>query len=462
VDYADARVVHVVAEEFAVVTGAVDTVAADETCGIGIRVVVDGAMGFAATHDLRPGAVDAAVGRAVAIARAAAPRQRLHLGERSPVRGSYRTPVVLDPAAVSIEDKLGRLLAADAAARTVDGVTATRVNLAWRRERKLYADTTGSLIEQELAGIGAGLEVYARDDDDVQRRSYPEARGGQWQGAGLEFVDALDLTGNAVRCAEEAVALLSAPVCPAGERTVILDPSQLYMQIHESCGHATELDRVLGDEAAYAGTSFLDPAGVGHYRYGSELVTLVADATELGGLGTFGWDDEGTPAQRYPLIAAGVLTGFLSSRATAGELGGSSGGTVRAESWNRLPMIRMTNVSLQPVPGMALEEIVADTDDGLYLATNKSWSIDDRRWNFRFGTEVAYEIRHGRRGRLFKNATYSGITPRFWAGCDAVADERSYQLFGTPNCAKGMPPQAGFVGHGSSGARFRGVKVGSA
>jgi TldD protein len=157
-----------------------------------------------------------------------------------------------------------------------------------------------------------------------------------------------------------------------------------------------------------------------------------------------------------------VLTGFLSSRATAGELGGSSGGTVRAESWNRLPMIRMTNVSLQPVPGMALEEIVADTDDGLYLATNKSWSIDDRRWNFRFGTEVAYEIRHGRRGRLFKNATYSGITPRFWAGCDAVADERSYQLFGTPNCAKGMPPQAGFVGHGSSGARFRGVKVGSA
>ncbi len=244
-------------------------------------------------------------------------------------------------------------------------------------------------------------------------------------------------------------------------RTLVLDPSQLYMQIHESCGHATELDRILGDEAAYAGTSFLNPTMLGEYRYGSKLVTLVADATEPGGLGSFGWDDEGVAAQRYPLVEHGRLVGFLSSRASAAELGMASGGTVRAENWNRLPMIRMTNVSLAPVPGMSLAEIVADTKDGLYLSTNKSWSIDDRRWGFRFGTEVAYEIKNGRIGRLYKNPTYSGVTPRFWGACDAVADERSYQLFGTPNCAKGMPPQAGFVGHGSSGARFRDVTVGA-
>lgn len=461
-DYADGRLVHLTAENLAVADGAVEELSGDESLGLGLRVLVDGAIGFAATHDLSRSAVDTTVSRALAIARSAGPRQRVRLAERPPAQGSYRTPVVEDPATMSLEAKIDHLLAADAAARAVPGVTGTRVTLGWRHEEKVYADTEGALIEQRLAAIGAGVEVYAQGPDDRQRRSYPEARGGQWHSGGFEFVRSLDLVDHATRCGEEAVALLSAPVCPAGERTIVLDPSQLYLQIHESCGHATELDRILGDEAAYAGTSFLGPADLGHYRYGSELVTLVADATEPGGLGTVGWDDEGVPAQRTNLVTDGVLTGFLTSRASAAELGTTSGGAVRAESWSRLPMIRMTNVSLLPVPGRSLDEIIADTDDGLYLVTSKSWSIDDRRWGFRFGTEVAYEIRDGRLGRMYKNPTYSGVTPRFWAGCDAVADERSYQLFGTPNCAKGMPPQAGFVGHGSSGARFRGVAVGGA
>jgi TldD protein len=241
----------------------------------------------------------------------------------------------------------------------------------------------------------------------------------------------------------------------------VLDPSQLYLQVHESCGHPTELDRVFGTEASYAGTSFLttDKLAEG-FRYGSDLVTLVADATAPGGMGTFGWDDEGVAAQAVPLVQDGTFVGYLSSRETAPRIGRSSGGAMRADGWNRIPLIRMTNINLLPRPGMSLEEIVADTDDGLYLASNRSWSIDDRRLNFQFATEVAYEIKGGKKGRLFKNPTYTGITYEFWRSCDAVGDERSYVMLGTPNCGKGEPSQTGHVGHAVPGARFRDVQVG--
>ena len=261
--------------------------------------------------------------------------------------------------------------------------------------------------------------------------------------------------------ADEAVALLTAPQCPPGRTTIVLDPSQLYLQVHESCGHPTELDRVFGTEASYAGTSFLttDKLDDG-FRYGSDLVTIVADATAPGGLGTFGWDDEGVAAQQVPLVQDGIFVGYLSSRETAPRIGRQSGGAMRADGWNRIPLIRMTNINLLPQPGMSLDEIVADTDDGLYLASNRSWSIDDRRLNFQFATEVAYEIKGGKKGRLFKNPTYTGITYEFWRSCDAVGDERSYVMLGTPNCGKGEPGQTGHVGHAVPGARFRDVQVG--
>jgi TldD protein len=235
----------------------------------------------------------------------------------------------------------------------------------------------------------------------------------------------------------------------------------LYLQLHESCGHPTELDRVFGMEASYAGTSFLttDKLDAG-FRYGSDLVTIVADATTPGGLGTFGWDDEGVAAQAVPLVQDGILVGYLSSRETAPRIGRRSGGAMRADGFNRLPLIRMTNVSLMPVPGMSLEQIVADTDDGLWLESNRSWSIDDRRLNFQFSTEVAREIKGGKLGRLYRNATYTGITPEFWGSCDAVGDASSWVMLGTPNCGKGEPGQIARVGHGVSGARFRDVQVG--
>ena len=284
---------------------------------------------------------------------------------------------------------------------------------------------------------------------------------GSWQAAGYEFVRDLRLGDEAERIGSEAVQLLSAPQCPPGRRTIVLDPSQLYLQVHESCGHPTELDRVFGTEASYAGTSFLttDKLDDG-FRYGSDLVTIVADATAPGGLGTFGWDDEGVAAQNVPLVKDGLFVGYLSSRETAPRIGRQSSGAMRADGWNRIPLIRMTNINLLPRPGLTLADIIADTDDGLYLMTNRSWSIDDRRLNFQFATELAYEIKGGKLGQMLRNPTYTGITYEFWGSCDAVADETTYRMFGTPNCGKGEPGQIGHVGHGVSGARFRDVQVG--
>jgi len=239
--------------------------------------------------------------------------------------------------------------------------------------------------------------------------------------------------------------------------TVILDPTQVALQVHESCGHPIELDRVLGMEASYAGTSFLTPEKRGRFRYGSELVTIVADATVPTGLGTFGYDDEGVPAQRVPIVVNGIFQNYLTSRETAALFGEASNGTMRADGWNHIPLIRMTNINLEPGP-WRFEDLITDTDRGIYMQTNRSWSIDDKRLNFQFGTEIAWEIVGGKLGRMLKNATYTGITPEFWASCDAIC--REWTMWGTPNCGKGQPGQIAHVGHGAAAARFRGVRVG--
>ena len=288
-------------------------------------------------------------------------------------------------------------------------MTFTETRYDARREWKTFAATDGSYTEQTLTHVGAGVEANAIEGDEHQRRSYPDGDGGPFKAAGFEYVRGLDLVGRAEPLADEAVALLSAPQCPSGRFTVILDPSQLYMQVHESCGHPSELDRVYGTEASYAGTSFLttDKLDEG-FRYGSDLIDIVADATAPGGMGTFGWDDEGVAAASVPIVREGIFVGYLTSRETAPRIGRQSGGAMRADGWNRIPLIRMTNLNLLPKPGMSLDEIVADTDDGFYLASNRSWSIDDRRLNFQFATEIAYEIKNGKKGRLFKNPTYTG------------------------------------------------------
>ena len=457
--YADVRIVRRADETISVKSGRLEAVAFGETEGFGVRVLVDGAWGFAASSTLGTGEADRVAAQAVRIARASATalRRPVVLDDRPPARGSYRTPYEVDPFELPTEEKVADLMAAEAAMSRVPGIAFAEASYAAHREWKWFAASDGSQTDQEITHVVAGIEANAVDGDELQRRSYPDSG----QAAGYEWVRGLDLLGNAERIAPQAVALLSAPQCPPGRRTIVLDPSQLFMQVHESCGHPTELDRVFGTEASYAGTSFLttDKLESG-FRYGSDLVTIVADATAPGGMGSFGWDDEGVVAQQVTLVDDGRFVGYLSSRETGPRVGRRSGGAMRADGWDRIPLIRMTNINILPRDGLSLDDIVADTDDGLYLATNRSWSIDDRRLNFQFATEVAYEIVGGKLGRLLKNPTYTGITPDFWRSCDAVADARSYVMYGTPNCGKGEPGQVGRVGHGASGARFRDVQVG--
>jgi len=466
--YADIRIVRRETQDITVKNGIVQELALDSTQGFGVRAIADGAWGFASSHLLTATEVDRVTALAVAIAKASALTkiQDVEIGPAEAHQDTYRTPVAIDPFSVSLNDKVSLLIEADREARAVPGVAVAESSMAFIRERKTFASTEGSYIEQEIIESGLGLVTTAVSEGEVQQRSYPNSFGRHQSTAGYEFIQQWDLVGNARRMGEEAVALLSAPQCPGRMTTLILDGPQLALQIHESCGHPIELDRVFGTEAAFAGTSFLTPEKYGRFRYGSEIVNITADAVTPGGLGTFGYDDEGVPAQRTDIVKNGQFVGYLTSRETASQLRrihpdapARSNGAMRADGWNRIPIIRMTNVSLQPGE-WALDDLIADTDDGIYMLTNKSWSIDDKRLNFQFGTELAYEIKKGRLGRMLKNATYTGITPQFWGNCDAICKAEHWHVWGTPNCGKGQPGQVAHTGHGTAPARFRNVQVG--
>ena len=431
--------------------------------GLGIRVLVDGAWGFAGTGRLHPADVDATAARALAVARASASARRTPI-ELAPVaahQATWQTPYRRDPLEVGVEEKLELLLAATAAAGRVAGLAFARASAdAWRTHKR-FRSTEGADLTQTILHVGGGVECFALSESVLQRRSYPNSFRGHCGSGGWEQITALDLEGQAVPHAEEAVALLDAPVLPEQTGTLVLGGSQLALQVHESCGHATELDRVLGSEAAFAGTSFLSVPERGWLRYGSPAVSITVDTTTPGALGTYGFDDEGVEAGRHPLVVEGVLQGFLTSRETAGVLGPDvrSNGTMRADGWGRIPLIRMSNIHLEPGTG-TLEELLADTGDGVYMTTNRSWSIDDRRLDFAFGCEVAYEIKDGRLGRRFRDPGYAGRTPTFWGSCDAVTGPGEWQVHGTPNCGKGEPMQVARVAHGAAPARFRDVAMG--
>ena len=466
VEYADIRLVSNREQRIVVRNGVVETMTADESVGLGIRALYDGSWGFASTRELTTVGADNAAGQAVQIARASArtngPGRTVSelLGAPVTSRGSYATPIDVNPFDVSVDDKLSLLLSADAEMARVPQVSARMGNVVFISEQRTFANTEGALVEQTIHEAGAGIQATAVGDGETQRRSYPQSHGRQQGCAGWEYVVAMDLPGNARRIAEEAAELLTADPCPVGiETDLIIDSSQLALQIHESCGHAVELDRALGDEAAFAGTSFLTPDLLGAYRYGSEQVNIIADSTSATGSGTFGWDDEGLPAQATDIIRDGRFVGYLMSRESAHRLGLASNGCMRASSWNRVPLIRMTNVSLEPGE-WTLADLIADTDDGIYLETNRSWSIDDRRYNFQFGTEMGREIKNGKLGRLLRNCTYTGITPEFWRSCDAVCAPQHWELWGTPRCGKGQPGQIAHTSHGASPSRFRNVRVG--
>ena len=460
-DYADLRVVRRRWEEILVKNGNIEAVTHDEDFGFGVRVLFQGAWGFACSSKVNKKELEKTFDRAWKIS---GEGSRI-LGKRAffpptpPVAARYQTPLSINPFRVSTETKLKCLLEADQAIRRNRRVSISEAFMGAYLTEKTFASTEGSFIEQEIVECGAGIAATAIEGGEIQVRSYPNSFRGNFATRGYEWVEELKIGDHSERVADEAVRLLSAKPCPSGITTLILDGSQLALQVHESIGHPIELDRILGSEASYAGTSFLKPEMVGNFQYGSEPLNIVADATIAGGLGTFGFDDEGIKAQRVPIISRGRLVNLLTSRETAPVLGKESNGTMRADGWNRLPLIRMTNINLEP-GDWTLEQMIADTEEGLFLSTNRSWSIDDQRINFQFGTEIGWEIKGGKLGMMIKNPTYTGITPQFWNSCDAVANRDHWQLWGTPNCGKGEPGQVAHVGHGTAPARFRNVRVG--
>jgi len=460
--YTEVRVAERETEQLTVKNGALEAATSNVSAGFGIRVLVNGAWGFSSSRSLEPAEADRVAGEALEIARASALAQKgpVELDDSPPVTDTYRTPHDEDPFAVSLDDKLRVLMEADAGMARVSGIAIRESNLSFGRERKTFASSAGSRIEQEIVEAGGGIEATAVNDSEMQQRSYPNSFGGQVVTGGYEAVRHLDLAEHAQETAEMAVALLDAPQCPSGEMDLILDSTQVALQVHESCGHPTELDRVFGTEASFAGTSFLTTDKLGHLRYGSEHVHIDADATAPGGLGTFGYDDEGVAAQNVPLIEGGMLVGYLTSRETAPRIGRRSMGSARAWSWSHIPLIRMTNINLRPGDAGSLEDLIADTRDGIFMSQNKSWSIDDRRLNFQFGDQAGWIIKNGKRTQLVRNPTYTGITPQFWGSLDAICGPEEWTLWGLPNCGKGEPMQVGHVGHGAAPARFRNVKVG--
>jgi TldD protein len=462
-DYADVRHVHTRTESITTRNGAVHEVEGAESEGAGVRVRVGGAWGFAGTRDIGRAGLREALERALAVAAAQPRAPKAPLTQEPPARGRWENSAATSPFAVPLEDKLSKLVAADQSMRTDPRIAVTMAHMVALEEARTFASTDGSLCEQLTTESGGGMSAMAVSGDEVQVRSYPGSHAGDVMQAGYEHFASLDLEQGGPRIAEEAIALLSAPPCEPGRTTIVLDGHQLALQLHESVGHAVELDRVLGTEASYAGTSFVTVADVGRLRYGSELMNVTADATVAGGLGSYGWDDEGVEARADPIVRDGVLAGFLSSRESAAAIGlERSGGHMRAEGFARQPIVRMSNVNLGPGDAGTLADLIASTERGLYLETNRSWSIDSRRLHFQFATEAAWEIVDGERGRLLRNPSYSGTTPEFWRSLDAICSPSEWRLWGLTNCGKGEPGQAMRVSHGTAPGRFRDVQVGVA
>lgn len=474
-DYADVRYIPFsVSEDISVKNGVVENLAYSEATGFGVRVLVQGVWGFASTFKVDRKEMARVVDLAIQIARAGSITKRRDVKLASALiwkHAKYISPVEIDPFKVSLEEKVDLLVRADQLIRqTSKKVKFAEGELSFNRTRKVFASTEGTSIAQEIVVSGGGISAKAVEGDEVQIRSYPNSYRGNFATRGFEYIESLDFLSHAARIASEAEQLLTAPECPEKHTSIILMPSQLCLQIHESIGHAVELDRILGSEITYAGGSFLTPLlpQLGSFQFGSPLVNITADATLEGGLGSYGFDDEGVEAQKFALIERGILKNLLTSRESISEVNEkigkqyfeSSNGTMRCSFANRIPLIRMTNIYMEP--GQTdLKDMIESTEDGLLLDTNFSWSIDDLRKNFSFVVEMGREIKNGKVGQIYKNCLYTGITPQFWNSCDAVGTKKYWEQFGTPNCGKGQPGQIMSVGHAAPPARFRNVKVGS-
>jgi TldD protein len=461
VNYADARFVNKRTESITVRDGKIEALSRDEDRGIGVRVLHDGCWGFAAGSLISFSALKKLADKAIGIARASAVTKKKP-AVLAPVRiydDRYSSPVNEDPFAVSLDEKIDLLMKIDAVLKKRPKIKIAESSLDFFRIDKIFCSTEGALIEQTILESGGGYEATAVDKGEVQKRSFPNSHRGDYRCAGYEFIRSLGLLENAERVAEEAVALLVAPPCPAMKTNLIIAGDQLALQVHESCGHPVELDRVLGTEISLAGGSFMTIEKLGKLKYGSPVVNIVQDATIAHALGGYGYDDEGVKSTRSDIIKEGLFVGYLTSRETASIVGASPNGTMRADGWNSMPLIRMTNINLEPGE-WDYDALIADTKDGILLSTNKSWSIDDKRLNFQFGVEAAWQIKDGKITTMYKNPIYTGITPEFWNSCDAICNGNHWRIWGIPSCGKGEPMQTAHVAHGTAPARFRNVMVG--
>jgi TldD protein len=461
IDYADARYVERKNESITVKDGQLEALSRDEERGVGLRVLHNGCWGFASSADISPANMKKLADKAIGIAKASAVTKGkpVILASVEICLDKYVSPVIENPFDVPLDEKIGLLMNVSDILRKQKKIKITESSLDFFQNDKIFASTEGALIEQTIIESGGGYEATAIEKGDAQKRSYPNSHRGDFRCAGYEFIRELDLAGKAERVAEEAVALLSAPPCPTGKTDIIIMGDQMALQVHESCGHPTELDRALGMEISLAGGSFMTPDKLGLLRYGSPVINIVQDGTIPSALGSFGYDDEGVKSSRTDIIHEGLFVGYLMSRETAPLVKASPNGTMRADGWQRFPLIRMTNINLLP-GDWDYNNLIADTRNAILLATNKSWSIDDKRLNFQFGVEAAWQIKDGKITTMYKNPVYTGITPEFWNSCDAVCNDNHWRIWGIPSCGKGEPMQSAHVAHGTSPARFRNVMVG--
>ncbi|MFH1422530.1 MAG: TldD/PmbA family protein [Planctomycetota bacterium] len=462
--YADIRIIEHKIESIGLRNGAVGGINKSTTLGFGVRTIVNGSWGFAASSEISKKEIDRITVLACETAKASSMlkgSEDVRLAPEPVYDEKWQTPYMIDPFKITPEEKLALLSKIDAILRKDPKIKVASTFMDFSKEHQYLATTEGTFINQMLMRSASGYQATAVDKGEMQVRSHTSSHGGCARTGGYEVVLGAELLEHAERIRDEAVALLSAPSLPSGTRDIILDGPQMALQIHESCGHPTELDRVLGSEANYAGVSFLTTEKPGNFKYGSPIVNLVIDGTLPGGLATVGFDDDGVRAGRYYLVKNGIFVGYQTNRELAHVVGEErSRGCNRADGYAALPMIRQNNLSL--LPGKwTLEDLLADTVGGVYMLANKSWSIDQQRINFQFGCEIAYEIeKGGKLGKIYKNPTYQGITDKFWSSCDAVCNEDFWAPWGVLNCGKGQPSQRAEMSHGSAPTRFRGVTIG--
>ncbi len=458
--YADIRAIERVDERISVKDGAINALVSDTTNGFGVRVIADGAWGFSSSYAVTADEVERVAKEAVAIAKASAKvtHEPVKLATVDVHQDDVPSGIEDDPRHIPIANRIAHALEADKSLH-VPGIVSHHVGIYNSFEEKWFGSTEGAMIRQEKVETGGGMEVFVFENGVFAKRSFPQSFGGDFARKGWSFIAQMDMPGHGGKVAKQALDLLKAKPCPKGKKDIVIDGTQMALQVHESLGHPTELDRVFGTEAGYAGRSFMKPQMLNKLQYGSKIVNITADATIPGAFGGFAYDDEGVKARRVYLVKDGLFVGYLDSREDAARLGLKPIAAMRASSWNRIPIVRMVSVNLEP-GDLTFDQLIGGVRDGLYLETTLSWSIDDHRINFQFSTEIGWEIINGKLGEMIRTPSYSGITTEFWNSCDGIGNKGLWHVWGVPNCGKGEPPQIMHVSHGTVPTRFRNVTVG--